>query len=136
MRFLLQLPDPVIPLRFYGNFVDILRNHQAPAVGHIAGQYQPQAANAFDKDQAIAAYQELIKQLPPLHRQLLLYLLDLLAVFADKSDRNLMATPRLAAAVYRGILIFPDFSNNAQEVRLAQDVLIFLIENQDYFLIG
>ena len=85
---------------------------------------------------AIKRYQELITTLPPLNRQLLLYILDLLAVFASKSDINKMTTANLAAIFQPGILSHPNHDMAPPEYRLSQDVLIFLIENQDHFLIG
>ncbi|KAH0136815.1 RhoGAP-domain-containing protein, partial [Aureobasidium melanogenum] len=75
-------------------------------------------------------------ELPPLNRQLLLYILDLLAVFASKSDLNKMTTPNLAAIFQPGLLSHPQHDMAPPEYRLSQDVLIFLIENQDSFLIG
>lgn len=91
---------------------------------------------SFDADRAIRAYQALITELPPLNRQLLLYILDLLAVFASKSDLNKMTTANLAAIFQPGLLSHPQHDMAPQEYRLSQDVLIFLIENQDSFLIG
>jgi len=90
----------------------------------------------FDAESAIRAYQGLITELPPLNRQLLLYILDLLAVFASKSDLNKMTTPNLAAIFQPGLLSHPQHDMAPQEYRLSQDVLIFLIENQDSFLVG
>jgi hypothetical protein len=90
----------------------------------------------FDVGEAIITYQGLIKQLPPLNRQLLLYILDLLAVFASKADQNKMTTPNLAAIFQPGILSHPTHDMAPPEYRLSQDVLIFLIEHQDHFLIG
>jgi GTPase-activating protein SAC7 len=97
---------------------------------------QSPSIGGFDLDAAIKRYQQLITQLPPLNRQLLLYILDLLAVFASKSDLNKMTTPNLSAIFQPGILSHPDHDMAPNEYRLSQDVLIFLIENQDHFLIG
>ncbi|EME49759.1 hypothetical protein DOTSEDRAFT_68516 [Dothistroma septosporum NZE10] len=133
-RYFNQLPEPIIPLEFYQRFRDPLRNHQAQAVGHIDAQSPSQGD--FSPEAAIRAYQALITELPPLNRQLLLYILDLLAVFASKSDLNKMTTPNLAAIFQPGILNHPQHDMAPQEYRLSQDVLIFLIENQDSFLIG
>jgi hypothetical protein len=133
-RYFNQLPEPIIPLEFYQRFRDPLRNHQAQAVGAI--ESQSPSEGEFDHEAAIRAYQELITELPPLNRQLLLYILDLLAVFASKSDLNKMTTPNLAAIFQPGILNHPQHDMAPQEYRLSQDVLIFLIENQDNFLIG
>lgn len=133
-RYFNQLPEPIIPLEFYQRFRDPLRNHQAQAVGAI--ESQSPSHGDFDHEAAIRAYQALITELPPLNRQLLLYILDLLAVFASKSDLNKMTTPNLAAIFQPGILSHPQHDMAPQEYRLSQDVLIFLIENQDSFLIG
>lgn len=133
-RYFNQLPEPIIPLEFYQRFRDPLRNHQAQAVGAI--EAQSPSEGEFDHVAAIRAYQNLITELPPLNRQLLLYILDLLAVFASKSDLNKMTTPNLAAIFQPGILNHPQHDMAPQEYRLSQDVLIFLIENQDSFLIG
>lgn len=74
--------------------------------------------------------------MPPLDRQLLLYLLDLLAVFASKSYVNKMTTAKLAAVFQPGLLSHPEHCFSPNEQQLSQEVLIFLIENQDNFLIG
>lgn len=133
-RYFNQLPEPIIPLEFYERFRDPLRNHQAQAVG--AMDAQSPTIGDFHHDAAIRIYQALITELPPLNRQLLLYILDLLAVFASKSDLNKMTTPNLAAIFQPGLLSHPQHDMAPQEYRLSQDVLIFLIENQDSFLIG
>lgn len=90
----------------------------------------------FDHDGAVATYQRLITELPPLNRQLLLYVLDLLAVFSSKSDLNRMNSANLAAIFQPGILSHPSHDMAPKEYRLSQDVLIFLVENQDNFLFG
>jgi len=133
-RYFNQLPEPIIPLEFYERFRDPLKNHQAQAVG--AMDAQSPTIGDFQPDAAIRIYQALITELPPLNRQLLLYILDLLAVFASKSDLNKMTTPNLAAIFQPGLLSHPQHDMAPQEYRLSQDVLIFLIENQDSFLIG
>lgn len=133
-RYFNQLPEPIIPLEFYERFRDPLKNHQAQAVGSM--DMQAPNIGHFDPVKAIRVYQSLITELPPLNRQLLLYILDLLAVFASKSDFNKMTTPNLAAIFQPGLLSHPQHDMAPSEYRLSQDVLIFLIENQDSFLIG
>ncbi|KAI5194802.1 hypothetical protein AUEXF2481DRAFT_444 [Aureobasidium subglaciale EXF-2481] len=133
-RYFNQLPEPIIPLEFYERFRDPLKNHQAQAVGSM--DMQAPNIGHFDPTKAIRVYQSLITELPPLNRQLLLYILDLLAVFASKSDLNKMTTPNLAAIFQPGLLSHPQHDMAPPEYRLSQDVLIFLIENQDSFLIG
>ncbi|KAK8049177.1 RhoGAP domain-containing protein [Apiospora phragmitis] len=132
-RYLNDLPEPVVPLDLYEKFRDPLRGHTKQAVGDIEGS---QLVDNFDEAEAIKQYQDLIKALPPLNRQLLLYILDLLAVFAAKADENRMTAQNLAAIFQPGMLSHPNHAMAPEEYRLNQCVIIFLIENQDHFLIG
>ncbi len=132
-RYLNDLPEPVVPLDLYEKFREPLRGATRPAAGDADG---PQFLDHFDMDAAIVRYQQLITELPPLNRQLLLYILDLLAVFAAKSDHNRMTSQNLAAIFQPGMLSHPAHAMAPEEYRLNQCVIIFLIENQDHFLIG
>ncbi|QGA13015.1 hypothetical protein EYB26_000660 [Talaromyces marneffei] len=131
-RYLNQLPEPIIPLDFYEAFREPIRNHQRQAVGST----EAVDIGDFDYESAVATYQQLIRELPPLNKQLLLYILDLLAVFASKSDKNRMNSNNLSAIFQPGLLSHPTHDMAPLEYRLSQDVLIFLIENQDHFLFG
>ncbi|KAL8662741.1 MAG: hypothetical protein Q9202_004433 [Teloschistes flavicans] len=135
-RYLNNLPQPIVPLEFYEKFRDPLRSHQAQAVGTGAQEVTGQDTSDFDHAAAIATYQKLITELPSLNRQLLLYILDLLAVFSSKSDLNRMTSANLSAIFQPGLLTHPIHDMEPKEYRLSQDVLIFLIENQDSFLVG
>ncbi|CAK7206758.1 GTPase activating protein (GAP) for Rho1p [Sporothrix eucalyptigena] len=132
-RYLNDLPEPVVPLDFYERFREPLRHAIKQGSGDADG---PQFMDNFDMGAAISQYQGLITELPPLNRQLLLYILDLLAVFAAKADVNRMNSQNLAAIFQPGILSHPTHAMAPEEYRLNQIVLIFLIENQDHFLIG
>ncbi|KAK4456017.1 hypothetical protein QBC34DRAFT_388647 [Podospora aff. communis PSN243] len=132
-RYLNDLPEPVVPLDLYERFREPLRGATKQAGADGEG---PQFVENFDMDDAIAKYQQLITELPPLNRQLLLYILDLLAVFAAKSDQNRMNSQNLAAIFQPGMLSHPSHAMAPEEYRLNQSVIIFLIENQDHFLIG
>ncbi|KAI8964124.1 RhoGAP-domain-containing protein [Daldinia sp. FL1419] len=132
-RYLNDLPEPVVPLDLYERFRDPLRGHTKQAVGDTEGT---QLVEDFNEAEAIEKYQQLIKELPPLNRQLLLYILDLLAVFAAKADENRMTAQNLAAIFQPGMLSHPQHAMAPEEYRLNQCVIIFLIENQDHFLIG
>ena len=135
LRFLLRLPEPVIPLERYEAFQAPLMSKNVPH-GHGEGPCK----TSFDHDATILEYQHQVTLLPPLSRQLLLYLLDLLAVFASKSDINNMTSTRLAAvfqpAILSSVKADEDFIEEEASRRLSQDVIIFLIENQEHFLIG
>lgn len=119
-RYLNQLPEPIIPLDFYNKFRDPLT-------------VQPEK---FSVNEAIRVYQRLISELPPLNRQLLLYILDLLAVFASKSEANRMTAENLAAIFQPGLISHPSHEMAPQAYKLSQDVLVFLINHQDHFLMG
>ncbi|KAK2793016.1 hypothetical protein FQN52_002164 [Onygenales sp. PD_12] len=133
-RYLNQLPEPIVPLKFYDRFRDPLRHHQAQAAGDK--ETPSDEEKGFDHGKTVATYQALIKELPPLNRQLLLYILDLLTVFASKSEINRMTAANLAAIFQPGLLSHPAHDMAPKEYKLSQDVLIFLIENQDNFLFG
>ncbi|KIW76667.1 hypothetical protein Z517_09111 [Fonsecaea pedrosoi CBS 271.37] len=133
-RYLNQLPEPIVPLDFYERFREPLRLVQVPTGPD--GEMQSRDMSMAEHAAAVSAYQKLITELPPLNRQLLLYILDLLAVFASKSDLNRMTAANLAAIFQPGIISHPSHDMAPGEYRLSQEVLIFLIENQDNFLIG
>ncbi|KAL9583182.1 MAG: hypothetical protein Q9203_005187 [Teloschistes exilis] len=135
-RYFNCLPQPIVPLEFYEKFRDPLRSHQAQAVGTGEQEVTVQGTGDFNHAAAIATYQKLITELPSLNRQLLLYILDLLAVFSSKSDMNRMTSANLSAIFQPGLLTHPDHNLEPKAYRLSQDVLIFLIENQDSFLVG
>lgn len=124
-----------MPESFYDRVRLPLRGHQATAVGRVEHQMSP-SDDVFDEEATIRTYQSLIVGMPPLNRQLLLYLMDFLAVFASKSELNKMTTPKLAAIFQPGLLSNSQDSSSLAERQLSQDVLVFLIENQDHFLIG
>ncbi|KAE9368197.1 Rho GTPase activation protein [Stipitochalara longipes BDJ] len=130
LRYLKSLPEPVIPCGFYDKFTSIL----GPTVYENDIGYD---RDAFSIDTAILTLQQCITEIPPLNRQLLLYLLNLAAVFASKSDENKMTPARIVATFQPSLL--------AREARVgmsvldharASDTLICMIENQDHFLIG
>lgn len=131
-RYLNQLPEPIVPLEFYERFRDPLRIYQE----QVKEGKEPSDGEKFDHAKAVDTYQRLIIELPPLNKQLLLYILDLLAVFASKSEQNRMPSNNLSAIFQPGMISHPNHDMMPDEYKLSQDVLIFLIENQDHFLFG
>ncbi|KAF9113877.1 hypothetical protein BGX27_000633 [Mortierella sp. AM989] len=113
-RYLNHLPDPVITLEYYERFRDVHRNLK-------------------EDDEKITAYQELISKLPPPHSCLLMYLLDLLSLFAHHSDENLMDSKNLASVFQPGVLSHPDHSMSPGEYMASAAVLTFLIDHQSSF---
>jgi len=103
----------------------------------------------------ITTYKRLILSMPHANQYLLLYVLDLLSVFARKAEKNLMTAqssrlfpsfifPYLTmrtsltdlAVIFRpGLMSHPSHELSPSEHRLSQDVLEFLIAHQDWFML-
>ncbi|KAH7407222.1 Rho GTPase activation protein [Cadophora sp. MPI-SDFR-AT-0126] len=120
LRYLKTLPQPVIPFEHYEQFISCLGGDE----------------DAKDPEISIAEFQDCFANLPPLHRQLLIYLLELIAVFASKSDTNLMTTSRLIAVFQPSLLSKEPQSMTAEDHELAASAVVFMVENLDHFLIG
>ncbi|KAF9223716.1 Rho GTPase activation protein [Gyrodon lividus] len=116
-RYLTQMPEPVIPHDMYHDFRDAL------------------AKRPFNHDVVIATYKRLISRMPRANQYLLLYVLDLLSVFARKSDKNLMTATNLAVIFRPGLISHPNHELSPGEHQLSQKVLEFLIDQQDWFLL-
>ncbi|KAG9098480.1 hypothetical protein FS749_003709 [Ceratobasidium sp. UAMH 11750] len=116
-RYLTQMPEPVIPNEQYHSFRAALFK-------------QPR-----DVSEVINTYRRLIKEMPRANQYLLLYVLDLLSVFARKADKNLMTESNLAVIFRPGIISHPAHEMQPQEHALSQEVLVFLIQHQDHFML-
>jgi hypothetical protein len=125
------LPEPVIPFDLYDQFTAVIGDELPP--DYAFNQVLP---DDFDISKVIPRYRQLVNSLHPLHKQLLLYLLDLLAVFASKSEKNHMTSPRIVAAFQPAFLSRPPSEMSASDHLLAAETMIFMVENQDHFLIG
>ncbi|KAJ7096515.1 Rho GTPase activation protein [Mycena belliarum] len=116
-RYLTQMPEPVIPHDMYHAVRDAL------------------AKQPFNQDEVIATYKRLIRGMPRANQYLLLYVLDLLSVFARKSDTNLMTASNLAVIFRPGLISHPAHEMSPTEHDLSQKVLEFLIAQQDWFML-
>ncbi|KAI9323322.1 Rho GTPase activation protein [Dichotomocladium elegans] len=114
-RYLQRLPEPVIPHSFYEGFRDVMSDRYYHETKH-----------------RIQAFQDLIKRLPIPHQHLLLYLLDLLSLFASHEDENRMGATNLAVVFGPTILRHPKHNDPIQH-RISQRVLEFLIAFQAMF---
>ncbi|CAK5268334.1 unnamed protein product [Mycena citricolor] len=115
-RYLTQMPEPVIPHDMYHAVRDVLS--QEPV----------------NQDEVIATYKRLIRSMPRANQYLLLYVLDLLSVFARKSDKNLMTAS--SKLIFRpGLISHPEHEMSPPEHALSQRVLEFLIAQQDWFMV-
>lgn len=129
-RYLLQLPESVIPHRSYKKFCKPFCNH-----GATSRWIWCLPAGQFDNERAIRVYQKLIGQLDRWSRALVLYLLDLLAVFASKASENRMTAPNLSKILQPCFISHPRYRMNTRKWEVNRQVMTFLIENQEHFRI-
>jgi len=89
----------------------------------------------FVLEEATTTIKRLIRSMPRGNQYLLLYVLDLLSVFARKSDKNLMTATNLAVIFRPGLISHPKHEMLPGEHALSQEVLEFLIAQQDWFML-
>lgn len=77
---------------------------------------------------AIKEYEVLFTQLSDDSKQLSIYLLDLLSLFSQQSDQNLMTARNLASIFQPSILSHPDHDMDPKEYELSRLVVEFLID--------
>lgn len=87
-----------------------------------------------DISSAVDRYQQLILTLPLLNRQLLMYILDLLSIFAAKKNENLMPAANLAAIFQPSLLSHPQHDMAPNEYHLSRVAIEFLIQHSNKFL--
>ncbi|KAK3365111.1 kinase-like domain-containing protein [Lasiosphaeria ovina] len=139
LQYLYSLSEPVIPFSSYEAFREPLRNFvtEGPALTTSFPDHKPLPVIFetlfLDQNALITSYKQLALEIPPLNRQLLLYLLDTLALFADNSDKTNVPTSRLAIVFQTALLMHPQHYTSQDDIRLNQAVVIFLIENQEHF---
>lgn len=117
-RYLNQMPEPIIPLDLYAEFRNVI------------------TSDRFEQNSAVRTYRLLITSCPPANQYLLLYVLDLLAVFAHKSDVNKMSANNLAIIFQPGLLSHPSIMQSKDEHQVAIRVLGFLITHQQHFVLA
>ncbi|KAK9375729.1 uncharacterized protein V1513DRAFT_430703 [Lipomyces chichibuensis] len=122
-RYLNSLPEPIIPLRFYDDF-------RSPFIHPLT---QTKQFKKHEMNEVIVKLHGLIQQLPPANRQLLLYILDLLQLFAKNSKKNMMPAANLAAIFQPCILSHPSHHALPEEYTTSQEAVIFMIEHFKVF---
>lgn len=90
-----------------------------------ARNYKKLTRDVYD---AIEEYKELLDEVPQLLRQLLFYILDLLAMVQSNAHENLMLARNLAAIFQPSILSHPNHDMDPEEYALSQSVVEFLIQ--------
>lgn len=87
----------------------------------------------ISEEEKVNAYQGLLDQLPQDHQYLLLYLLDLLALFVQNCKATRMDASNLASVFTPGILCSPEHAMNPAHYKKSQRVVQFLIEHHEHF---
>ncbi|KAJ2722376.1 GTPase activating protein (GAP) for Rho1p [Coemansia sp. Benny D115] len=109
-RYLISLPESVISVEYYSAFLDKL------------AETLPDETKARD-------YGAMIQRLAPEAQHTLLYMLELLSIFAkpENCERTLMNASNLAAVLQPCLLVHPGHVANPHEYGKAKDVVEFLI---------
>ncbi|OWB56387.1 hypothetical protein B5S28_g2288 [[Candida] boidinii] len=81
-----------------------------------------------EKKEALKEYAQLFDKLPSLQKQLLFYILDLMAIFNEHADKNLMPAKNLAAVFQPSILSHTDHDMSPEEYALSSLVIEFMIQ--------
>ncbi|KAJ0126118.1 Uncharacterized protein HZ326_30778 [Fusarium oxysporum f. sp. albedinis] len=115
LRYLKSLPEPIIPYHHYNSFVDEL------------GFFIDRELTPEESSQALELAIKLVIDMPPLNRQLLLYILDMLHVFADKSAVNKMTALRLVSSFQPSILSGPPDKMDAKAHHVSASVAMLLV---------
>ncbi|SCV06072.1 LANO_0H21484g1_1 [Lachancea nothofagi CBS 11611] len=153
-RYLNNLEEPLVPLSMYEQFRKPLQDRPR-ILKHLAQGMvkdpaldagEPKATAEVDKEKAqmkavrhkkrltrdiraaLKEYEVLFSSLSSDSKQLLIYLLDLLSLFAQQSDVNLMTARNLAAVFQPSIMSHPQHDMDPNEYELSRVVVEFLIE--------
>jgi hypothetical protein len=120
-RYLTSLPEPLI-------------NDQTASRMMFPSMSVPfRHPDPSEVDSLLLTYHSAIRDLPSLNRQMLLYLLDVFAVFAAQSDVNGATTDEIVGMYHP---VFFQVAQNDLEMTMRHGFALgFLIENQDRFLL-
>ena len=137
LRYLKTLPEPCVPYQFYEPFTTGFHKEGERIVQEDHEQDLSEVVvvgRAAIKQARIAKLRRNILDLPPLSRTMLLYLLDLLAVFASLAEDNQMTATRLVSLFQPSLLARPPASMNSDEHELALNIMVFMVDHQNEFL--
>ncbi|KAG8712396.1 hypothetical protein FRC11_000258 [Ceratobasidium sp. 423] len=114
---------------------DLNWKHESYTSHDVASVFRRYLTQMPGETEVIQTYRKLIREMPRANQYLLLYVLDLLSVFARKADKNLMTESNLAVIFRPGIISLPAHEMKPTEHALSQEVLVFLIQHQDHFML-
>ena len=132
LRYAKLLSQPVVPYQNYDSY-----RNSYPLLAEVTLPLIPDLG-IMDRGtkRAINALRASMIQLPPLNRQLFEYLLDLMAVFASKSELNKMTCDRIVACFRPGSLSLKPEQMDEEEHIAAHKTLCFMVMYQSELLFG
>ena len=137
LRYLKTLPEPLIPHQYYEHFTTGYHIERERSVQEDHAQDLSEVGEmnrAATKQARIAKLRKNVLDLPPLSRTMLLYLLDLLAVFASLAEDNRMTATRLVSLFQPSLLARPPALMSSDEQELALNIMVFMVDHQNEFL--
>ena len=125
LRYLKTLPEPVVPLDHYQSFVTSL---YPPAMNLLDGdELHEYKINEDELREAANTANSLMKKLPTLNRQLLFYLLDVIAAVSRHSAKNRRFVGRIVAAFQPSLLSGPLGTMDTENYNIAAQTVILCV---------
>ncbi|KAF5010818.1 hypothetical protein FDECE_3027 [Fusarium decemcellulare] len=118
LRYLKSLPEPIIPYSCYEKFLEELM------------PFADRELTTEESADVLEVATKLVKDLPRLNRQLLLYVLDIVGVVAFWSDHNKMTDVRLVSVFQPSIISGPPDKMDAEAHHMTASVAKLLVKNE------
>ncbi|KAJ4128179.1 GTPase activating protein (GAP) for Rho1p [Fusarium equiseti] len=110
LRYLKSLPEPIIPYSFYSRF----KSELTPFIDR--------ELNHAEEPRVLEIVTGLVKELPPLSRHLLVYILDIIDVFSDWSESNKTTKLSLISTFQPSLISGPPDEMDAEAHHIAASV--------------
>ena len=114
LEYFHSLPDPLVPKEDYH-------------------RWKRPLLELSTVEEQVKVYQTCITELPPINRQLLLYVLDFLSIFVDTTRETGVEILELAE-MFENAILKPDYPTRMRDIRA--EIIVLLIENQNSFFDG
>lgn len=145
-RYLGSLSEPLIPFSLYDSFRDsllekkellqYLKEKDTKGTLYVKPDKQKRRIIVAQRRQLLKEYSLLFQRLPPIQHRVLFYLVDMLAMFNLKSDKNRMPAKNLAAIFQPSILFHMDHDMNPEEYAINSLVIEFMITYSHKILVN
>lgn len=116
LRYLKSLPEPIIPYSFYSRFTSELMPFIDRELNHV------------ESPRVLEIVTGLVKELPPLSRHLLVYIMDIIGVFAYWSESNNTTKLRLISMFQPSLISGPPDEMDAEAHHTAASVAMILVQ--------